>query len=463
MQTTSTTETIPQVVARLRQSRMTGKLASAAARKEQLRRLVAFSRDCETAIIDALHADLGRPAFEAFASEVVFLRSEAEYAISRLDRWMRARRVSTPLFTWPSAGYVIPEPLGVALVIGPWNYPLQLVLAPLVGALAAGCSAVVKPSELAPATSALLASRLREYLDPDLVVVVPGAVEETQALLAERFDLIFFTGGETVGRIVMEAAARHLTPVVLELGGKSPCLVDASADLDAAARRIVWGKTYNAGQTCVAPDYVLACRPIVEPLLDKLKGAIAAFFGPDPRQSTDFGRIVNQRHHRRLVRLLEGGGTVVAGGKHLEAERYFEPTILLDPPPGSPVLDEEIFGPILPVITVENIAEAVTRVNAGPRPLALYLFAQDRATERFVVGNTSSGGVAVNHTILHLTAPELPFGGVGASGFGAYHGYASFQAFSHMKSVLRKPTWFDPAFFYPPYTKDKVRAARRFL
>jgi len=447
----------------LRQTSDQGLMRKRETRLSMLEALARFTIEREAAITEALHADLGRPAFEAYASEIAFVRQEARHAARHLKRWMRPRRVSTPLFTQPSHGLVAPEPLGVALVIGPWNYPLQLVLAPLVGAISAGCPALLKPSEFAPATSALLAAELARYLDPSQVAVVTGGVPETTALLALPFDLIFFTGGEQVGRIVMQAAARRLTPVVLELGGKSPCLVDRSADLDVAARRIIWGKTYNAGQTCVAPDYVLAHEAIVEPLVARLIEAIRGFFGPNPRQSPDFGRIVNHRHLDRLLGLIAGGGQIRHGGDHDRDNRYLAPTIILNPPPSSPIHTQEIFGPILPVIPVPAMTEAVAYVRQRPRPLALYLFANDPAVEELVLTQTSSGGVTINHTLLHLSAPDLPFGGVGASGFGAYHGRASFETFSHMKSILRKPTWFDPAFYYPPYTPGKVRAARRFL
>jgi aldehyde dehydrogenase (NAD+) len=281
--------------------------------------------------------------------------------------------------------------------------------------------------------------------------------------LAEQFDHIFYTGNGTVGRIVMEAAARHLTPVTLELGGKSPCIVDRGVDLGVAARRIVWGKFYNAGQTCVAPDYVLAHEAIEDALVARMKQTIIDFFGADPRTRPDFGRIVNARHHRRLTKLLEGGGQVVLGGDVDENDLYIAPTILRDVPRGAAAMDEEIFGPILPVLRVKDAEEAIGFVNARPKPLALYLFTNDRAVETSVLERTSSGGVTVNHTLLHLTVPSLPFGGVGASGMGVYHGKATFETFTHRKSVLLKPTWLDPWFFYPPYNNAKKKWVRSLL
>lgn len=452
-----------QRLARLRNAFDSGLTREVASRKRQLVGLDRFLGECEREITQALRDDLGRPPFEAYASEIAFTRSEVAFALKHVARWARPERVRTPLMVQPGRSVVVREPLGVALIIGPWNYPLQLVLAPLVGAIAAGCCALLKPSEIAPATSDLLCSRLGDYVDPDSVQVMAGGAPETTAVLALPFDHIFFTGGAAVGRVVMEAAARHLTPVALELGGKSPCLVDRAADLKVAARRIIWGKTYNAGQTCVAPDHVLVHEDVFEPLLDHLKQTLREFFGPDPRSSPDYARIVSVKHHRRLASLLEGAGTIVAGGEHDESSRYFAPTIVRDVPESAAIQHEEIFGPILPVIPTADMDEAIDRVNRGPKPLALYLFTSDAQVERSVIQRTSSGGVVVNHALLHLAVPGLPFGGVGASGFGAYHGRTSFETFSHRKAVLKKPTWFDPAVFYPPYTAAKIRIGKWFV
>ncbi len=333
----------------------------------------------------------------------------------------------------------------------------------MIGAIAAGNCAVVKPSEVVPAMSHLIATRLPEYLDPECVSVALGGIPETTALLAEQFDHIFYTGNGTVGRIVMEAAAKHLTPVTLELGGKSPCIVDQHTDLGIAARRIIWGKCYNAGQTCVAPDYVLAHEAIEQALLERLKQTITEFFGDDPRTSPDYGRIVNARHHRRLVKLIPGSGDIYAGGAADEQDRYIAPTILRNVPPDVPAMADEIFGPILPVLRVTDVDHAINFVNSRPRPLALYLFTNSTTVRDSVLARTSSGGVTVNHVLIHLAVPSLPFGGVGDSGMGAYHGKASFDTFSHRKSVLLKPTWLDPSFFYPPYNEAKRKRARCLL
>jgi aldehyde dehydrogenase (NAD+) len=351
----------------------------------------------------------------------------------------------------------------VVLIIGPWNYPVQLVLAPLVGALAAGNFAVIKPSELAPATSRFLAETLPRYLDPECVQVVEGGAVESAALLAERWDYIFYTGNPSVGRMVMEAAAKHLTPVTLELGGKSPCIVDRSANLRVAARRIMWGKLMNAGQVCLAPDYVLVDEAVEAELLMHLAAAIKDFYGEDPRKSPDFARIVNQRHFQRLMRLIEGGGQIYLGGDSREDELYCVPTILTKTPADAPIMQEEIFGPILPVLTVKSAGEAIAFVNQREKPLALYLFAEDAQVKRQVINGTSSGSVTVNYPCVQAAMPGLPFGGVGDSGMGAYHGRASFETFSHRKSVFMKGTWPDPSLAYPPLSNLKERIIRKLM
>jgi aldehyde dehydrogenase (NAD+) len=451
------------LVARLRARFESGRTRPLEYRRRQLAGIERFLKEREGEIERALHDDMGRPSIEVYASEIAFIATEAAIARKKLHAWTTPERVRTSLVGQPGKSRVYREPLGVVLVIGPWNYPLQLVLVPLVGAIAAGNCAVVKPSELVPAVSALLAARLPEYVDGECFQVVEGGVPETTALLAERFDSIFYTGNGTVGRIVMEAAAKHVTPVTLELGGKSPCLVDQHTDLDVAARRIVWGKFYNAGQTCVAPDYVLAHAGIEDALIARMKEILHSFFGDDPRSSPDYGRIVNEWHHKRLSKLLENSGEVVAGGDTELADRYIAPTILRNVSWDAPVMADEIFGPILPVLRVKDIDEAIARVNARPKPLALYLFSNDRDVQTRVLERTSSGGVTVNHTLIHLAVPSLPFGGVGASGLGAYHGKATFETFSHRKAVLLKPTWLDPPFFYPPYDEGKLRWVRRLL
>jgi aldehyde dehydrogenase (NAD+) len=451
------------LVQMLRESFESGRARPLAYRQQQLDGLGRFLKEREHEIEQALHDDMGRPAFEVYPSEIALIVAELALTRRKLGSWTRRERVPTAIACQPGRSYVYREPLGVVLIIGPWNYPLQLLLLPLVGAIAAGNCAILKPSELAPATSSLIAGALAQYLDRACVQVVQGGPAETTALLSERFDHIFFTGGETVGRIVMEAAAKHLTPVTLELGGKSPCIVDKHTDLEVAARRIVWGKFYNAGQTCVAPDYVLAHKEIEAPLLARMKQTLHDFFGADPHGGRDFGRIINARHYDRLMKLLEGSGEIVTGGTGIPEEKYIAPTILTNVPSDAPVMESEIFGPILPVLKVQDIDHAIAIVNSRPKPLALYVFTADSAVQAKVLARTTSGGVTVNHTLIHLVNHSLPFGGVGPSGMGAYHGRATFETFSHKKSVLVKRTWLDPWFFYPPYNEAKRKWVRRII
>jgi aldehyde dehydrogenase (NAD+) len=349
-------------------------------------------------------------------------------------------------------------------VIAPWNYPFQLAIEPLAIAIAAGNCVALKPSEMAPACSAAMARLLPIYVDPEAVVVIEGGVPETTALLAERWDHIFFTGSTAVGRVVAEAAAKHLTPTTLELGGKSPTYVHASADLDVAARRIVWGKFFNAGQTCIAPDYVLADRAIRDQLVDKLVAQVGEFYGTDPQASDSLGRIVNERHLGRLQGLLDAGaGTVAVGGTVDAAARFISPTITVDPSPESPVMQEEIFGPILPVLAVDGVDEAKAFITGRAKPLALYVFAGSDDVIDSVVDDVSSGGVCINQTLMHLIPADLPFGGVGDSGMGSYHGKAGFDAFSHQKSVLRKTTKPDLKMLYPPYKGITEKLVKRLI
>jgi aldehyde dehydrogenase (NAD+) len=453
---------IVALVARLRASFTTGRTRPLSWRREQLGRLKALLVEREADLLEALRADLGKPPTEAWATDVGIVISEVEHALHHLRRWTRPERVRTPLASQPGRSRVVREPLGVVLVIAPWNYPVQLALSPLIGAIAAGNCAVVKPSEVAPATSAALARLVPEYLDPECIAVVEGGIPETQALLEQRWDHILYTGNGRVGRIVMEAAAKHLTPVTLELGGKSPVIVDSDANVEVAARRIAWGKFLNAGQTCIAPDYVLVSRDVADTFVEQVGRAVSEFYGDDPKASPDYARIVNDSHFDRLVGLLADGSAAV-GGESDKAQRYVAPTVLRDVNPDSPVMQDEIFGPVLPVIPVADVDEAIDFVNERDKPLALYVFSKSSDAQRRVLERTSSGGVAVNATMFHVTVPGLPFGGVGASGTGAYHGKASFDTFSHRKSVLRKPARPDPDLAYPPYTRRKEKLLRRFL
>ena len=450
------------LVARLRATFDAGRTRDIAWRREQLGALRRLLTEGEGRLIAAIAADFAKPAFETQITETRNVAWEIDHALPRLARWMRGHRASIPWALWPGSGCVRPEPLGVALIIAPWNYPVQLLLSPLVGALAAGNCAVLKPSELTPHTAEALAELVTQYIDGDAVALMQGGADASTALLAERFDHIFFTGGSRVGRVVMEAAAKHLTPVTLELGGKSPCVVAADANLKITAVRIVWGKFLNAGQTCVAPDYVLADRAIHDALVDAMAAAITRFFGADPKQSPDFARIVNQHHAERLAGYLKGG-KIAAGGAVDIAARYIAPTILTDVDINAPVMREEIFGPILPVLKIESPGEAVAFIKARDKPLALYLFTSDAGVRETIVGGTSSGGVCVNDVVVQLSAPDLPFGGVGMAGFGRYHGRAGFETFSNMKGVLRRHLWPEPPLRTVPHSEAKLRWIERLM
>lgn len=459
---TSTKSRIADLVRSLRAEFDSGKTRPLAFRLAQLDGLARFLKEQESEILAALASDLGKPALEGYSTEVGYSLGELAQTRKSLAKWMRPTKVPTPLLTQPGKSYIHKDPLGVVLVIAPWNYPLGLVVGPLIGAIAAGNTVLIKPSEVAPATSTLLARSLERYVDASVVRVVEGGVSETTELLAQRFDHIFYTGNGAVGRIVMEAAAKHLTPVTLELGGKSPTIVDRSANLDVAAKRICWGKFANAGQTCVAPDYVLAHEEIYERLVEKLKSTIRDFYGSDPQRSPDYGRIVNQRHLKRLANLLVNE-KVVVGGEVDEVDRYIAPTVLRDVAEGAPVMEDEIFGPILPVLKIRSTDDAVRFVNARPKPLALYVYAEDERVASDVIDRTTSGGATVNHAWMHLANHDLPFGGVGPSGMGAYHGKASFDCFTHHRSVLVKPTSLDAPILYPPYDATTKKVLRFLL
>lgn len=427
------------VVARLRATFRTGRTKPVEWRTAQLRRLRDLLTEKGPDLEAALHADLGKSAAEAQRTEIGFTVREIDHTLDHLTDWLRPEPAPVPAHLGADAtAWTQYDPLGVVLVIAPWNYPVQLLLAPVAGALAAGDTVVAKPSELAPATSAVLARLLPEYLDAEAVAVVEGGVPETTALLAERFDHIFYTGNGTVGRIVMRAAAEHLTPVTLELGGKSPAFVDRDADLDVVAARLAGGKFLNAGQTCVDPDYVLTDPETAAALEPALVRAVEALYGADPARSAEYARIVNERHFDRLTGLLDSG-RVVVGGDGDRAEKYIAPTVLADVAPDAAVMREEIFGPILPIVTVSGLDEAIEFVNDRDKPLALYVFsASDGTRERFAA-ETSSGGLGHGLPLAHLTVSDLPFGGVGESGMGSYHGRWSIETFSHRKAVLKKP------------------------
>ncbi|THA51377.1 aldehyde dehydrogenase family protein [Streptomyces sp. A1136] len=427
-----------QVVARLRATFDTGRtkpLSWRTSRLEALRELLTERGD---ELAAALHADLGKSPQEAYRTEIDFTVREIDHTLEHLADWLRPQPAPVPERLSPAVAHTVQDPLGVVLVIAPWNYPVQLLLSPIVGALAAGNCVVAKPSELAPATSRAVAALLPRYLDRDEVAVVEGAVAETTELLAQRFDHIFYTGNGTVGRVVMRAAAENLTPVTLELGGKSPAFVDRGTDLGVVAARLAATKFMNAGQTCVAPDYVLTDPGTARELERELAEVLRTMYGDDPATSPDYGRIVNERHFDRLTGLLDSGRTVV-GGTHDRADRYIAPTVLAEVAPDSPVMREEIFGPILPVVEVAGLEEAIAFIRDRDKPLALYAFTESDTTRERLTRETSSGGLAFGLPVAHLTVSDLPFGGVGESGMGSYHGRYSLETFSHRKAVLDKP------------------------
>ena len=419
-------------------------------RMEQLRKLDQWIGANEQAILEALQADLGKSAYEGYLTEVAMVKQEIKDALHNLKRWMKPHRAQTAIGQLPGTCRMYSEPYGVTLIMSPWNYPFQLTVAPLIGAISAGNCAVVKPSAYSAATSALLKRMIEELYDPCYIACVEGGRQENAGLLEQHFDFIFFTGSPGVGRLVMEKASAHLTPVSLELGGKSPVIVDETADIALTARRLAWGKCVNAGQTCVAPDYVLVHHSKEEALLEALIAELRRMYTSAPLMNPDWPRIINQRHFERLVGLLQSG--VISHGGQIDAQsRRIAPTILTDVEWDSPVMQEEIFGPILPIIPYRRLDEAIARIQQRPKPLALYLFTQSKETEERFMREVSFGGGCVNDTILHLATPYMPFGGVGESGMGGYHGKYSFDTFSHVKSVLKRWAKPDVPLRYAPY------------
>ncbi|AFY83235.1 aldehyde dehydrogenase [Oscillatoria acuminata] len=455
-----TTARIRDVIEAQRQFFATGKTKDLDFRIEQLQRLKQALIDSKELVINALNKDLKKSEFEAYLMELGGIR-EINYVLKHIKSWTKPKTVARPLDQFPSVARIYPDPLGVVLIVSPWNYPFSLTISPLIGAIAAGNCITLKPSEIAPHTSHLVADLIRKIFDPSYIAVVEGGVEVSQDLLSQKFDHIFFTGGTQIGRIVMEAAAKHLTPVTLELGGKSPCIVEADIDLPTACKRIVWGKFINAGQTCIAPDYLLVNRRIKRDLLVGIERTITEFFGQNPANSPDYGRIINDKQFERLRGLLQDG-EIRVGGQTDAGDRYIAPTVLDGVSLTSPIMQEEIFGPILPVLDYDKLDQAIAVINQKPKPLALYLFSKDHQTQQQVLRETSSGGVCLNDTIMHLAVSKLPFGGVGESGMGSYHGKASFDTFSHSKSVLEKSFRFDLDLRYPPY-KNKLALIKRLI
>lgn len=419
-------------------------------RLKQLKTLRQMIVDNEKQILEALHADLRKSDFEGYGTEVGFCISEIDHTIKHLKSWMKPKKVGTPLFHAIGSSHLYADPYGVTLIISPWNYPFQLLIAPLIGAICAGNTAMLKPSELAPNTSNIINELISKNFENQYIKVILGAIEESKALLEERFDYIFFTGGVEIGRYVYQCAAKHLTPVTLELGGKSPCIVDENINLEVTSRRILWGKFTNAGQTCVAPDYLLVDEKIKDKLLATMKKHLKEFFGENPQLSPDFGRIINERHFDRLNRLIDEN-KVFVGGKSDKSDLYISPTILDNISKSDTVMGQEIFGPILPVITYKNVSEAINYINANEKPLAFYIFTENKSFSDKILNETSGGGGCINDTLMHLGNANLPFGGVGESGIGAYHGQSTFDTFSHKKSVHKKSTITDLKIRYAPY------------
>lgn len=430
-------------------------------RLSHLRALKGAIRDMEYEILEALRRDLGKSPGEGYMSEVGMVLEEISFMRRHIWKFSKEQRVKTPLAQFHAKSYVKPCPYGTVLIMSPWNYPFLLAMGPLVDALAAGNTAILKPGKDAAATSRILRRLVEKTFPKGLVSVVEGGREANAQLLEEKFDYIFFTGGKTVGRLVMEKAARHLTPVSLELGGKSPCVVDESANIPLTARRLVFGKFLNLGQTCVAPDYLLVHRSIKEELLDHVEQEIHRQFGENPLENPDYGHIINEKHFQRLREMMEGE-EVRIGGK-ADRGRRLEPTVLTNVTMDSPVMGEEIFGPILPVLEFQDIEEAMEIIGQHPTPLALYLFTKKQAVKERIIGEIAFGGGCVNDTVIHLATPHMGFGGVGESGMGAYHGKAGFDTFTHYKSLVDKKTWIDLPFRYGPYSERKNRLIRLFM
>ncbi|WP_434306191.1 aldehyde dehydrogenase [Clostridium botulinum] len=428
-------------------------------RIEALKKLKHNIKINENNIFKALKIDLNKSEFETFITEVGIVYDEINGAIKNIKKWSKPKKVKTPITNFLASSYIYNEPYGVALIMSPWNYPFQLIMAPLVGAISAGNCVLLKPSELAIETEKIIVKIIKDTFSDEYIGVITGGIEESTALLKEKFDYIFYTGGINVGKIVMRAAAEHLTPITLELGGKSPCIVDKDANIDLAARRIAWGKFLNAGQTCVAPDYLVVHRNIKEKLISSIENYIVEFFGENTFESEDYPRIINERHFKRLEGYLKEG-KIVSGGNTDINNLYIEPTIIEGINFENRIMEEEIFGPIFPVIEFENIDKVIDIVKNNPKPLALYYFSENKEKQEFIIKNISFGGGCINDTIMHLSTSTLPFGGVGSSGIGGYHGRASFDTFSHKKSILKKSNLIDIKIRYAPF-KGKINLAKR--
>jgi aldehyde dehydrogenase (NAD+) len=452
---------IADIVKKQRDFYNTGATKSVSFRLNALAKLKATILSREQRILDALKEDLNKSEFESYMTEIGLVLDEIKFLMKHIPNWARNKRVKTPFAQFAAKSFVVSEPFGVVLVMSPWNYPFQLSIEPLIGALAAGNCVIVKPSAYAPHISQVMADIIEECFSSNYVTVVQGGRQENQELLEQRFDYIFFTGGVEVGKLVMEKASKYLTPVSLELGGKSPCIIDKTANLKLAAKRIVFGKYLNSGQTCVAPDYLYVHKDVKDKVVVYLKEYITEFFGVEPLKNPDYPKIINEKHFHRLMGLMEGEKILTGGiGKK---NSQIAPTILDDITPQSNIMQEEIFGPILPILTFERIDEVTSYVNSQPKPLAFYLFTTDRRMENHILNAISFGGGCINDTIIHLATSHMGFGGVGQSGMGSYHGKHSFDTFSHKKSIVKKANWLDLPMRYPPYTKGKEKILRMFL
>ncbi|HBC7388384.1 TPA: aldehyde dehydrogenase [Staphylococcus aureus] len=432
-------------------------------RKEQLKKLSKAIKSYESDILEALYTDLGKNKVEAYATEIGITLKSIKNARKELKNWTKTKNVDTPLYLFPTKSYIKKEPYGTVLIIAPFNYPFQLVFEPLIGAIAAGNTAIIKPSELTPNVARLIKRLINETFDANYIEVIEGGIEETQTLIHLPFDYVFFTGSENVGKIVYQAASENLVPVTLEMGGKSPVIVDETANIKVASERICFGKFTNAGQTCVAPDYILVHESVKDDLITALSKTLREFYGQNIQQSPDYGRIVNLKHYHRLTSLLNSAQmNIVFGGHSDEDERYIEPTLLDHVTNDSAIMQEEIFGPILPILTYQSLDEAIAFIHQRPKPLSLYLFSEDENATQRVINELSFGGGAINDTLMHLANPKLPFGGVGASGMGRYHGKYSFDTFTHEKSYIFKSTRLESGVHLPPY-KGKFKYIKAFF
>lgn len=457
-----TEQEIKDLVTRQRKYFQTGATLPVSVRVDALKRLYGVISGCEKEIHTALKRDLGKSGFESYMCETGLVLEEISYMLKHIHRFSREKNVRTPLAQFHSRSFKKPSPYGVTLIMSPWNYPFMLTLSPLVDALAAGNTAVVKPSAYSPHTSDVILQILSQCFDPEYVAVVTGGRAENTCLLREHFDYIFFTGSQSVGKEVMRNAAEHLTPVTLELGGKSPCIVDKSADIKLAARRIVFGKYLNCGQTCVAPDYIYCHRSVKDRLVKEVQKQIQKQYGKQPLRNPNYGKIINEKHFDRLLGLIDKNKTVHGGGSDRHALRI-EPTVLDNVTFADAVMQEEIFGPIMPILIFDNLDEAIRNINAMPHPLALYLFTSDKAAAKKVTSRCGFGGGCINDTIIHLATTEMGFGGFGESGMGSYHGKVGFDTFSHYKSIVDKKTWIDLPMRYQPYRKLHEKMIRFFL